>query len=141
MRKTLYLNLILKKMVKDKIFEYDTQIYPRVIWIVYTKNPEVISGRFEYPLQFNPQNELGQGLAMVVNYIVDKESLKRGVLIWVQEPLKNPEIAHEAIHAAMAIFEEVGAVFEYNNQEPFCYLAEWIVEKIQKTLKAKNDGV
>ena len=51
--------------------------------------------------------------------------------------VKPGYIAHEALHLVGLIYEDINAVLEYENDEPQCYLIEWIVEKCHKHLKLK----
>jgi len=44
-------------------------------------------------------------------------------------------IAHESLHIVSAIYRDVHADFCLHNEEPQCYLLEWIVDQIHKTIK------
>ncbi len=46
-------------------------------------------------------------------------------------------IAHESLHLTGYIFADMNASFDMVNDEPQCYLLEWIVEEIHKFLKIK----
>jgi hypothetical protein len=44
-------------------------------------------------------------------------------------------IAHESLHIASDIFNSISADMDLNNQEPQCYLLEWVVEQCHKFLE------
>lgn len=72
--------------------------------------------------------------AMVVNTCRTKPDKKAGVLIRFKGKgaLTVPNIAHEAVHAALEIFDYIGAGADAKNQEPFAYLVGWIADCIWK---------
>lgn len=47
-------------------------------------------------------------------------------------------IAHDALHATGLIFQDVNAYFHMENDEPQCYLLEWIVDECHKFLKLND---
>ncbi|MCK5605285.1 hypothetical protein KAR91_25560 [Candidatus Pacearchaeota archaeon] len=46
-------------------------------------------------------------------------------------------IAHESLHLTGYIFHDMKAYFDIENDEPQCYLLEWIVDECHKFLKLK----
>lgn len=51
---------------------------------------------------------------------------------------KSPDyIAHEASHIANNIFRSIGATLDFDNDEPYCYLLEWVVKECHKFLDKK----
>lgn len=46
-------------------------------------------------------------------------------------------ITHEAIHAALEVFDYVGAIVDTKNQEPFAYLCGYIARCINQVKKNK----
>jgi len=56
------------------------------------------------------------------------------VVIAFFKPVTHGIIAHEALHATSDIFNFICAEMDVNNQEPQCYLIEWIVEQCHKFL-------
>ena len=58
-------------------------------------------------------------------YLIHNSSTNQlGVLIWITsyEQCKGSVFAHECSHAAMEIFNYIGASVDLENQEPFAYL-------------------
>lgn len=62
-----------------------------------------------------------------------KDSIgNRAILVWFQDAyaLHNPAYAsHEASHAAMYVWQHIGAKVDLDNQEPFSYLIGYISDK------------
>lgn len=53
-------------------------------------------------------------------------------------PITHGVLTHETIHAANFILEGRGILSDYNNDEPLCYLAEWINNEIYTFMKEKK---
>lgn len=51
-------------------------------------------------------------------------------IIWLPDIKNVSTISHESTHAALHIFDHVGAKAESKNDEPFAYLVGFIVQKI-----------
>ena len=50
-------------------------------------------------------------------------------------------VSHELNHASMRILEAVGFQLDYNNQEPLCYLQDFLMKKVlEKLWKEVIDG-
>lgn len=62
---------------------------------------------------------------------VDEEDLDYHVWIGLNKP---GVIAHEAKHVVNAIFVDICAELDPRNDEPECYLLEWVVEKIHDVI-------
>lgn len=112
---------------KEKIAEFFPEVYPRRLWVAYGSSIKDINDRFlgrdHEPISFNA-NALD---AMTIT-VIEKSTLRYGVLVvfGTKEDATPPTITHESIHVAMSIFEDIGAEFTFNNQEPFAYLVEWV---------------
>lgn len=63
-----------------------------------------------------------------------KPDIKGGILIRFRnkKAMTTSIISHEATHAALEIFDYVGAVVDPKNQEPFTYLVGWIADCINQ---------
>lgn len=46
-------------------------------------------------------------------------------------------MAHEAVHASMDLFEQIDCKIHYDNQEPLAYLIGWITDCIDKVKRNK----
>ncbi len=56
-------------------------------------------------------------------------------LVVLRRPVKVAAIVHECGHLAMMLAERVGMRIHYDDQEPFCYLLDWLVTKVSAELK------
>ena len=70
--------------------------------------------------------------------IQQKEPLLVGVLVRFEnlKSMRPDNIAHEATHSALEIFDYVDARIQYDNQEPFAYLVGWVVKCIDEVKTA-----
>ena len=68
--------------------------------------------------------------------IQDKKSKEHYVIDFQKRLKRDPEsiniIVHESLHVAFAIAEKIMMPYSIENDEPFCYLCGYIVEKIYK---------
>jgi len=80
-----------------------------------------------------------------VDEIEHEDPLVQGSLAYVEEfedrldmvftkDITIGMIAHEAVHAAHIIFQSKGCTCDFENDEPLCYLVQWIVEECCKYL-------
>ena len=106
------------------IFEFDPQIYPRKLWVSVGASTEELQERFgkEYIKDFD-ESYYAETMA-----VQQKEPLLGGVLVRFQDlkAMSPGNIAHEAAHAAIEIFDYCDCRITVDNQEPFSYLTGWI---------------
>lgn len=109
-------------MTKVKIHEFDLGIYTRKIWIAITTE-----NKFD---GFKELSDMDDSCDAVIEPAYDCTNNKGGIFIRFasKKSMTNPIIAHESFHAAMRVFEYIGAKLDFDNQEPLCYLAEYIVK-------------
>lgn len=69
-----------------------------------------------------------------------KPDVRGGVLIRFENKaaMTVRNITHEAVHAALEIFDYVGARTTHDNQEPFAYLVGWIADCCNKVKTDKT---
>ena len=120
------------------IHEFDPQIYPRLVWVAINPSRselEKFFGRYATTIKDLEENCDAQCWATGREY----PDQRGGVLvIFESKKAMNAEnIAHEATHLAMMIFEYVGAIPNINDQEPFAYLVGWIARCINTAKNSK----
>lgn len=126
------------------IHQFTPTIYPRRLWVVKGKGlKEHIIKEFISPdgsrLDINDDNT-----AIMTTYgpIMHVKSGKYGVLVWIKDTARSNTgvIAHESVHVATYIFNDIGAFLTPSNQEPFAYLVGWAADCLQsvKTGKFKD---
>ena len=47
-------------------------------------------------------------------------------------------LSHELNHAAMCLLSYVGVKFDYHHQEPLCYLQDYLMAQVFKTINKAN---
>ena len=118
------------------IHKFDTCIYPRNVWVAVTPKESEITDKF---LEASGR-ELSLDDLYEFNFeacafrVRDKETKELGCVIWFprKSSMTVKIIAHESVHCALDIFEDVGAIITPNNQEPFAYLVGFCAECCQK---------
>lgn len=118
-----------------QIHEFDCEIYPRKLWVAVGVPYEVIKDMFE---DVTPMGKNAD--AQVEMTRRKKPNVKGGVLIWFsnRKAMTTWVITHESIHAALDIFEYIGAYPDPKNQEPFAYLCGWIAKCIDEVKRNKQ---
>lgn len=121
-----------------KIHEFDPQIYPRKLWVSINPSMADINEFFDnkdgYIKPFEDSCD-----ADCWHTGTKQPDVKGGVFVRFQSKrvMTADNIAHEATHLALMIFEYIGGKVDAENQEPFAYLVGWIVKCINKV---KNGG-
>lgn len=113
-----------------RIHEFDPKIYPRLLWVTYGCPTAVLNDMFEDKIQDMPKSCDAETL--LCRRL--KPDIKGGVLIRFENKaaMTAKNIAHEAVHAALDIFDYVDARISSDNQEPFAYLVGWIADCCQQ---------
>ena len=125
-------------MNKCKVHEFDPQIYPRKLWVVkggeFDNLKEMFTQADEDELQFKDSSA-----AVTIPVVTKDEKRLLGELIYFTSgnQMKYDYIAHEATHAALDIFYQMGCQVHYDNQEPFAYLVGWIADCIDQVKRNK----
>lgn len=108
------------------IFEFNPQIYPRRLWVSVGASVEELNERF-------PNDDLkpfDDSYYAETYPVQQKEPLLGGVLIrfYNLASMTTGNIAHEATHAAIEIFDYCGCRIDVRNQESFAYLVGWVAK-------------
>jgi hypothetical protein len=110
---------------------FDPVIYPLKLWVAISDDGKDLNGLFRH-------HETGELMRFEEYDIDSKEALvfpvseadsgRRGVLIIFRNRMYMTckTIAHEAVHAAGFMFEQIGQ--EIDSEEPVAYLVGWIAE-------------
>ena len=111
-----------------RIYEYDNGIYPMTLCVVKDATFEEVSSMFTdhegKPLAMEDYDNANAAVTRAL-----KDDYKTS-LIWLIKDIDVGIIAHECAHVANMIFEEIGcAVPSWGNDEPYCYLLQWLVNK------------
>lgn len=117
-----------------QIHEFNPQIYPRLLWVTVGAPYAVIRDEFEGVAEMDADADAQ------VDHTRRKSTNKGGLLIRFEnrKAMTQEHITHEAAHAAMEIFDYVGATPDPKNQEPFAYLCGWIAKCIEAVKRGKR---
>lgn len=116
-----------------KVYQFDPQIYPRKLWVAVGVTTSELNEKFVDEIKDMDDSNDAETLP-----IQQKEPLLGGVLVRFEnlKSMRPDNIAHEATHAALEIFDYVDARIQYDNQEPFAYLVGWVVKCIDEVKTA-----
>jgi len=116
-----------------KIYETDIPLYRGKFIIILTNDLVAVKEHcpdFEDPEIYGytiAMNWKGlQGFCVVFNFHNPHRPITHGVIV------------HEAIHTTSMILNERGVSADHDNDEPFAYLCDWIIDRIYAFI-AKND--
>ncbi len=127
--------------------EFDCVIYPRKLWVATSW--EDVKNKFVcYKNNDKPIEEYDSGDAYTYSYIMHKKSKKYGTLILfiLEGEILGSEmvgrIAHESLHSANAIFNELGIEYGLTHDEHAAYMVGWVAkccwEVLQKVIYEKE---
>lgn len=120
---------------KTIIHEFDPCIYPRLLWVVKGGSLEGIQETFEVKCE---ADDVGGAVTLPARRRSDG---RLGYCVWfpkVGDIRRLDWIAHESSHVAVCIFNDIGGVITYEDQEPFAYLVGWVFGCIDEVRKYKE---
>lgn len=135
--------------IKNKpiIDTYDPVIYPVLLVVAKDVTIERLNKEYMLPDESDITEEYLGSNYCCVTFHASRRADKRKVIIVYKnngvhrlDDLPLLDATHEGGHYVIDTFNEVGAVIDPNNQEPFCYLLQWAADCIYKTLTKKNNG-
>lgn len=111
-------------MEKQKIYEFDPQIYPYKVWIAVGLSDDEAKEKFSVS-KFDIRTR-GQ-VDEVYEY---KGAYARGAIIRYNTPsdIDFCTVAHEVAHVAIRLFKYIGSPINCDSQEPFAYLCGWVAK-------------
>lgn len=122
-----------------RVYGFDPQVYPRKIWVAVGGDIGTLRASF-------CQNDGGQlefedidKYSANTTAVTEKDTGLFGELIWFpkKSDMRLFTIAHEAVHAAIDIFDDCDCRIDAGNQEPFAYLVGWITKCINEVKRGK----
>ena len=121
------------------IFEFDPQIYPRKLWVSVGASTEELQEKFGK----DDIKDFDESYYAEAKAVQQKEPLLGGVLIRFQDlkAMTTENIAHEAVHAAIEIFDYCDCRIDVDNQEPFAYIVGWVAkccDEVKNELQKAN---
>lgn len=122
---------------KTRVHEFDCHVYPRKIWVSVAAPLKELNEFFESPYD---DMDISEDATVTVNRRMNPEPMG-GVLIRFKNKgaMTVGTITHEAVHAALEVFDYVGASVDTKNQEPFAYLCGYISDCINSVKTGKHE--
>lgn len=113
--------------MKENIFGFPCDIYPRGMWVSVGVTIERLREIFDIDA-----DELDESCNADTCQVMNRNENLAGYLVRFEDidKMTAHEISHEASHVAMMIFRDIGAEVDLDNQEPFAYLVSWAANKI-----------
>ena len=126
----------IRKSSVMNIYQFDPQVYPRRLWVSVEATTEELQQKFRK----DDIKDMDDSYYAQTICVQQKEPLLGGVLVRFQDlkAMSLGNIAHEATHAALEIFDYCDCRIDVANQEPFAYLVGWIVRCIDEVRNAKS---
>lgn len=119
--------------------EFKTEIYPRRLWVATSWDD--VKDKFVLHKNDKPIEKYEDGCAYTYQCVMHKKSKKYGTLILfiLEGEILGSEmverIAHESLHAANSVFDELGIAYDLTNDEHAAYLTGWIAKCCWKCLQ------
>lgn len=124
----------------NKIWTFNPQIYPRLLWVVITSDAKTIRDSFD---DFD-ENGLTYAFANSEAFVFstrNKDSGRLGVCVCFtgRKYLTIKCISHESVHVASVIFSDCNMAmgFTDNQDEAFAYMVGWAASCIESVKKEK----
>lgn len=119
-----------------KIHTISIELYPRKIWIVECDSYGELNQRFIHnngdSIDYNPDHVDAECFGEVK----DKKTLLYGILMVYSDPrdVVSKIICHESCHLSSLLLKELGDEESNGLHEHYCYLSEYIFDKISKII-------
>lgn len=120
--------------------EFKNDIYPRRLWIATSW--EDVKDKFVcHKNDYKPIEECEGGDAYTYQCVMHKKSRKYGTLILfiLEGKILGSDIvgriAHESLHAANSVFNELGIAYDLSNDEHAAYMVGWVAKCCWKVLQ------
>lgn len=118
---------------ESMIIEHKLNPYPRRMWVVKDENFDDIKKDFKLSPEDEEltNDEIEEDCnAMVFECIKDGY---HGFMVFIASNCEKGTLVHEAIHVAFHVYEDCAMKLEPGmDQEPFCYLAEYIYKLLEQ---------
>jgi len=135
-----------KEDMRPKLHKFDPVIYPRKLWVVFSYEDVVKNFTYRDDETINiPEDGRGNHNKACVLPVIQKKTGHIGVVVIIWHNIAADDIAHESVHVASSIFDDLGMSmgFDGSRHEHFAYLVGWAagcIEKAIKTNSAKKDA-
>lgn len=124
----------------NDIHYFHAHAYPRRLFVVKGKDKgKLVQGAFTTrdggELVVGDAEERLAGATWKKVILKDKGWL--GVLVWIVQDYSPASLAHEAVHVTNAIFEELGVDTDYDHDEHYAYMVQWVTDCLWQVVTGK----
>jgi hypothetical protein len=124
-----------------KIHEFNLTPYPRKLWVIKKWTEKELKEAFcryngdeiDWDLD-DSDSPFSIRVAPRVQY---KDTGMFGILVLMKSNAPNKDLAHDAGHIAISLFDEIGSYANSQDQEPFCYLLGYIYDCLEQVKRNK----
>ena len=114
--------------------------YPRTMWIAVGEDFDKIKSEFQFTYESDSKmtnKEIYDEFDALV-FRVSKNNLA-GFLVFIVTNNSNRTLVHESLHVALHIYEDCDMEIKPGmDQEPLCYLTEYIYSLLEDTVSKHN---
>lgn len=123
---------------KQRLFEFESGIYPRCLWVGIGLSYDFLSKYFEVLPNINIESGKHLiGPAAYNNIFIKNKKCGQLVLFRNKVDMNSKIILHESAHATLDLFFEITRGIEEGIHEPFAYYQQWIFECAVKARDGK----
>jgi len=124
-----------------KLFEFDPQLYPRLLWVAIGDNSEELNKTLRYRDGTPLEKDALSGCYGITCRVAEKKTGLYGTLVWFRnhQIMTDQNKSHEAGHATFDIMSDIEAAYSPKFQEPYCYLLGWVADCIWRAEHNKVD--
>ena len=120
-----------------QIHQFDTTIYPLLLWVAKTEDMSAINERFIADNEGRFSSDTMAGNEAVTSSVIQVSDNRKGMLVILGEKADVCTLAHEAVHVASGIFAAVNATMDVENDEPFAYLTDFAFDCLYQVFTDK----
>lgn len=122
------------------IVEHRINPYPRTMWVAVGEDFDKIKSEFQFVYESDSEmtNKKIVDEFDALVFRVSKNDLA-GFLVFIVTNNSNRTLVHEALHVALHIYEDCDMEIKPGmDQEPLCYLTEYIYSLLEDTVSKYN---
>jgi hypothetical protein len=124
---------------ENKIYEFDTAVFPRRLWVVKDMDADTLHSTFRYAddreLELTATDSFK---AQTYPEVVRLDNDQFGILVYLKsEDATVGVCAHEAVHFALSLLGAIEEPINTNQQEVLAYLIGWATERIYGVAQGK----
>jgi len=117
------------------IRKYRVPAYRTRLWVVVSPSLMASIDKVEDLLDHKIIKDKDRKSTRAYTYCFEDHKGRYQMLCFYNPHSKPGEIAHEAKHTLNIIYQWHGVKLSLTNDEPECYLLEWMVDRIHQTIK------